>query len=140
MCISLCGCAGNVDTEPFMFEDKYYDVGNITEITVDEFGNLLDSKESFGLFIYQDFCAASASFEDVLIDYIDEYDVSFYKLSYNDMKETKLKSKIKFYPSFVIYKEGELISFLDADSGNDADYYKSVSGFNDWLTRYVIIN
>ena len=140
MCICLVGCKdNNVDGKPFLLEDKYYGEGNITEITTSEFDDLLDSKESFGLFIYQDFCAASASFEEVLLDYIDEYNISFYKLSYNDMKETKLKGKIKFYPSFVIYNDGKLISFLDADSGSDADYYKSVSGFNSWLTKYVII-
>ena len=94
----MVGCSDNKDNELFLLEDKYYGTGIITEITPSEFDDLLGSKESFGLFIYQDFCAASASFEEVLIDYIDEYNISFYKLSYNDMKETKLKGKIKFYP------------------------------------------
>ena len=139
VCISLVGCK-NKEIEQFRLEDKYYNVSYLSEISIDDFNKLLDDEENFGLFIYQDFCAASDSFEKVLNEYIKEYPMGFYKLSYNDMKETELKGDIKFYPSFVIYKNGKLIDFLDADSASDADYYKSVSGFNDWFTKYVIMS
>ena len=42
------------------------------------------------------------------------------------MKETSLYDDIKYYPSFVIFKEGKAIDYLDANNENDTNYYKSV--------------
>ena len=33
-----------------------------------------------------------------------------------------------------------MVDYLDADSKSDAEYYKSITGFNNWLTNYVVIN
>ena len=44
------------------------------------------------------------------------YNVSFYKMSFVNMKETNLKDKIKYYPSFAIFKDGELVDYLDANN------------------------
>ena len=99
-----------------MLEEEYYNNGSMVEIEVDKFEELLNNKENFGVFIYQDFCAASANFEEVLGEYITEYNMSFYKLSFTNMNETKLKGKVKFYPSFIIFKDGKMVDYLDADS------------------------
>jgi hypothetical protein len=32
-----------------------------------------------------------------------------------------------------------MIDYLDADSASDADYYKSVDGFNNWVSTYVLM-
>ena len=137
-CLLLVGC--NKKIEKFSLEEEYYNNGSVVEIEVDKFEELMDNKENFGVFIYQDFCAASANFEEVLGEYITEYNMSFYKLSFTNMNETKLKGKVKFYPSFIIFKDGKMVDYLDADSKSDAEYYKSITGFNNWLTNYVVIN
>ena len=49
------------------------------------------------------------------------------------MKETELKEYIKYYPSLVIYYEGEIVDYLDTNSDSDSEYYKSVDGFKKWF-------
>ena len=36
----------------------------------------------------------------------------------------KIKDKIKYYPSFAIFKDGEIVDYLDANSEEDIEIYK----------------
>ena len=134
----LVGC--DCQHEMFFLEEKYYNSDRITEIDVDTFNELMDDQESFAIFIYQPLCATSSSFEKVLNEFLEEYQISFYKMSFSDMKETELSRDIKYYPSFAIIHEGELVDALDANSDEDTDYYKSLDGFVRWFNSYVNMN
>ena len=131
----LVGCGNG--QEKFLLEDKYYDSNSITELDVDTFNELIENKESFAIFIYQPLCATSSSFEQVLSEFSEEYQISFYKMSFSNMKETVLSHDIKYYPSFVVIQEGEFVQALDANSDEDVNYYKSVDEFVNWFTSYV---
>lgn len=135
-CLILSGCGETT----FSLEEKYYTGGMVTEIEKDGLDKLVNDKESFALFIYQPLCAASEAFEEVLNEFIDEYQVSFYKMSFANMKETPLEKEIKYYPSFVVYKNGKMVEFLDANSEDDKEYYQDVLGFTSWFKKYVILD
>ena len=134
----LCACDTN--HEIFRLEDKYYNNSNVMTISADEYNDLIENKESFLLFIYQPLCASSNDFEQVLNEFLEEEQVSFYKLAFSSMKETDLYHDIKYYPSFAVFHEGELIGALDANSDDDTKYYKSVEEFKNWLTSYVSLD
>ena len=89
------------------------------------------------MFIYQPLCTTSYNFNKVVTKFMNMYNVSFYKMSFANMKETNLKSKIKYYPSFAIFKDGELVDSLDANSEEDTNIYKSVDYFAKWFSSYV---
>ena len=135
----LVGC-GSDEVETFFLEEKYYGNSTVTEIGIEEFNELLESGESFGVFIYQNLCPASLNFENVLNEFLDEYQISFYKLSFSNMEDTSLARYIDYYPSFAIYHDGEFVDALDANSDDDTDYYKSVDGFVRWFSSYVELN
>lgn len=124
----------------FSLEDKYYVGGMVTELEEEGLDKLIEDEESFAVFIYQPLCAASDAFEKVLKEFIDKYQISFYKMSFANMKETSLGKEIKYYPSFVIYHKGKVVDFLDANSKKDKEYYQDVEGFNNWFKKYVTIN
>lgn len=125
--------------EKFYLEDKYYGKSSITQITIDELNKLIENKESFGIFINQPMCTNSYEFNKVLISYTEKYKISFYTMSFSDVKTTSLGKHVKYYPSFAIYNKGEYINHLRADKDEDLKYYKSVKNFNDWLTKYINI-
>lgn len=122
---------------PFNLEDNYYDKSVFKEISYDDLNDLRDKKESFVVFVYQPMCATSADFEKVLSDFMKENSLFIYKIAFKDIKETELGEKIKYYPSFLVYKKGELIDFLEADSDEDVAAYTSLEGFTKWITDYV---
>lgn len=121
----------------FSLEEKYYSESNLVEIDPSKLKTLLEDKESFGIFIYDSSCITSSDFNKVLLEFSNKYKIYLYKISFQNMKETSLSEKVKFCPSFAIYKNGKLIDYLDASSDEDTDNYKSVDNFSNWFFAYV---
>ena len=121
----------------FYLDDKYYGNNEIYEIGIEEFNNLISNKESFGIFVYQPACTTSAEFEQVLYDFFKQNNMSIYKIKFSDIYEHT--DFLKFYPSFIIYRNGKMVDFLEADKDKDLKYYQSVDGFSEWFTKYVIL-
>lgn len=120
-------------------DDQYYGIAAITEVDSNSLEMLLDEKESFAVFVYQPLCAASEDFGNVLKEFTNQNNITFYKTTYSSLKETSLKDKIKYYPTLVIINKGEIVDFLESDSAEDLTYYKSAASFEEWFTKYVNI-
>lgn len=121
--------------QPFYLENQYYETNTMEEIDLEEYKHLVDRKESFALFVYQPMCVTSSDFEQVLNHFQKEYQISFKKIAFSKIKEeTKF---LKYYPSFILYKEGKMIDFLEADKEEDLNVYQSKEEFESWLTKYV---
>lgn len=131
--ILVTGCKQST----FSLEEKYYSESKIEEVDTSMFNKLLLDKESFGIFIYDASCTTSSDFNKVLQEFSQKYKLYLYSISFQNMKETSLSEKVKFCPSFAIYKNGKLIDFLDASSDEDTDVYKSVDNFSNWFFGYV---
>ena len=136
-CFLLVGCNNKQDT--FSLDKEYYQNNSFNELDKNTFDDLINNKKSFAIFIYQPLCTTSYEFNKILTEFANQYQISFYKMSFSDMKETELKEYIKYYPSLVIYNEGEIVDYLDANSDSDSEYYKSVDGFKKWFSNYVSI-
>lgn len=130
--ILLVGCNGKIK-----LEDKYYKRSEFIDADPSKVNDLIKSKESFVVFIYQPMCTMSSEFEELLDEYMDIRKISIYKMSFSDMKKTSLKDTVRFYPSFIIFKDGEVVDFLDADSDEDTSRYKLVKSFKEWFESYV---
>ena len=121
----------------FSLESKYYNTGEKIEINISELEELINDKESFVVFVSQDMCLASSNFEVVINDFLEEYPITIYEINYSELKESDLGDFLEYYPSFVIYKNGKMVDFLDANADEDTDYYKTKEGFKNWFTQYV---
>lgn len=123
--------------KPFYLEDKYYGKNNITEIKIDELNQFIEKKESFAVFIYQPMCVTSSDFESVLSEFLEDNQISIYKIAFSNIKDTDIGKSVKYYPSFLIYNNGKMIDFLEADKNEDVKYYTSKDEFKNWFTKYV---
>ena len=121
----------------FSLESKYYNTGEKIEINISELEELINDKESFVVLVSQDMCLASSNFEVVINDFLEEYPITIYEINYSELKESDLGDFLEYYPSFVIYKNGKMVDFLDANADEDTDYYKTKEGFKNWVTQYV---
>ena len=126
-------------TSNFMFylEEKYYGDSVFNEIESNDLNNLINDKESFAIFIHQPFCSISYEFNKILTKFSEENKISFYKMSFDEMKKTVMYENIKYYPSFAIYNNGKLIDFLDAESDEDLNCYKDMEEFKNWFNSYI---
>lgn len=139
-CFLLIGCSPLKRDVTFKLDDKYYQKGTYLDITSSEFNKLIDNKESFAVFIYQPLCNTSYEFSLLLDEFINKYNISLYKIEYSDIKDTEMAKYIKYYPSLVIYYQGEVVSYLDTNSDKDINYYKDINAFEDWFSKYIILN
>lgn len=126
-------------TSDFMFylEEKYYGNSLFNEINSNDLNDLINDKESFAIFIHQPFCSTSYEFNKILTMFTEENKISFYKISFDEMKKTVMYENIKYYPSFAIYNNGKLIDFLEADSNEDLNRYKDMEEFKNWFNSYI---
>lgn len=131
----LVGCSKNKD--PFLLEEKYYENSEFIELSNTELDDLTTNKESFAVFIYQPMCNTAEIFEKLLQEFMITEQISFYKIAFKDIKDLELGKCVKYYPSFVIYNNGEIVDYLDANSNEDINRYKNIEDFKNWFTKYV---
>lgn len=121
----------------FYLDEKYYGTGTFMEVTPEEVTDLIEGKESFAIYIHRPFCSASYEFNKILTQFANEQQISFYRISFEDMQKTEMGDVIEYYPSFAIFREGELIDFLEADNDEDLNRYKDKDVFAQWFGSYI---
>lgn len=121
----------------FSLESKYYGVSEIIAIDINDLSNLIASQESFALFVSQEMCITSTNFASVLNEFLEENPITIYEISFSELSTSELGNFLEYYPSFVLYKEGEVIDYLDANANEDIEYYQTSAGFKNWFTTYV---
>ncbi len=127
----------NKKEKQFYLEDNYYGTNKITEVQMEELNQLIKNKESFVVFVYQPMCITSSDFESVLNDFLEEEQISIYKIAFSNIKDTVIGKRVRYYPSFIIYHKGKIVDFLEADKNEDVNYYTSKEEFGNWFTKYI---
>ena len=137
--LTLSGC-NKKEEIPFKLEQEYYGKEEFIELNKDELNNLIDKEKTFAVFLFQPFCEAAANFNEVLKEFMSTNKLAIYKMQFKDIKGTELEKHVKYYPSLVIYKDGKLIDFLEADKDEDTKSFKYIDSFIEWFKQYVIID
>lgn len=122
-------------------QDTTLDIVNIKSI--EELNKLISNKETFLLYIYLPGCTSCASFKPIVKDFIDaNKDIKIYQLNYQTIEndDNIITQNIKYTPSIFIYKDGELLDYLDPKSNDDYDTYKTSENLSLWINQYIEVN
>lgn len=117
--------------------EYYVDSPSFMEISGEEYGGLVNEKKSFLLFVDQNGCDVADRLRNYISDYAQEKGISVYRMMFQDLKNTSLYEKVKYYPSVVIFDRGRVKDFLEADNDEDAEMYSDYSAFVNWLKNRV---
>ncbi len=123
-----------------VLSEEYRGAGGIGMVTTDDLRTMIDDKKSFLLFVSQPGCQAAEKLRGILQELIAEYPIQFFEISFSDLKESGLASEVRFYPSLMVYRQGQLADFLNANDNADTEAYNSLDGLKKWLTDIVILN
>ena len=65
-----------------------------------------------------------------------------YSIDLNDIWGTtnSITERIKYAPSLFIYKDGEVIAYLDPSNDDDTVYYKEYDKLSAWVNKAIDIN
>ena len=119
----------------FYLEDKYYNSGDAINVDSKYLEEI--DKESFLLFTYNYSCGMTRPCEEVFDKVLKDIKVDYYTISIDEFKKTKYHEIVKYAPSFIIIKNGEIVTYLDAENDNHLDYYQEESSFKNWLNQYI---
>ena len=102
----------------------------------------LDAKlakhENFLLFVYDDFCECSQSFEGVIEHFMQEKHLIVYTISNTKVNGNEdLKNLVSNSPALVLYENGTISSKVGY-KGHES-YFENYAGFQSYLDKYVIM-
>ena len=139
--ICTVGCYFYVQnhSKKYYINSKYYNDKGLTDVSVKELEKKVKNKESFILFVYNDFCAFSIPCDSVFDEASKRLGVQILQVPYREFKKSSVKGKIKYAPTVIIYKEGKIYKYLDAESDDDKDLYQNIDLFKKWLLKYIYL-
>lgn len=137
--LTLTGCffskKQNDNKIRFYLSDKYYHTGEFIKVDNKSLEKL--NKENFILFTYNPYCNLPISCEKIFEEFMKKYNIDFISIPFSDFKETSYYDNVKYAPSVMIIKEGEVIDYLDANDDKDLQKYQDEKEFEKWLDSYV---
>ncbi len=128
----LVGCTNNKE---FYLEDKYYQNGDYINVSSSD----IKDNESYILYTYNNFCVLPVHCENIFKEVMEKYKIDVLSIPFDDFKNTSFYQEVKYAPSILIVKKGELISYLDANSDNDLEKYQDTTKFEEWLRKYIVL-
>ncbi|MBR3199516.1 MAG: hypothetical protein IKG27_05845 [Bacilli bacterium] len=127
----LTGCF--FKQEKFYLDNKYYNEGKFINVKASEFKN----EGNYVLYTYNSYCNFPIPCEDIFKEFMEKHNMSFLSMPFEEFRKTELYKKIKYAPSIIIVNEGKIVSYLDADSDDDANKYQDTSEFEKWISSYI---
>ena len=121
----------------FKLESKYYNDNGLTDVSVKELEEIVKNKESFILFVYNDFCSFSVPCDTVFDKASKNMNLQILQISYRDYKKANIKKKIKYAPSVLIYIDGKVDKYLDAEKDEDKKRYQDEYAFRSWVSKNI---
>ena len=121
----------------FYLNDESYQKKELIDLNIDELNTKIKNKESFALLVYQPACSVSSNFCNVIDEFQSNNNISFYQISFSSIKEDSNFDFLKFYPSFIIYRKGKVVDYLEANKDEDIKKYTNVEAFETWFTTYI---
>lgn len=134
--LSITGC--NKSNEKFTLNEKYYNNGDFIKVNSNELEKL--GNDNYILYTYNNYCAFSVPCEDIFKNFMEKYKIDFVSIPFDEFKNTKFYNKVKYAPSIMIINKGKIVAYLDPNSDEDYDKYQDISKFEEWITKYIIIN
>ena len=108
---------------------------------VKQLNEMENNKETFAVYVYLPGCASCASFYPIVKEFTESNQIDMYALILSDFSRTtnSISSRVSYTPSMFIYKDGEVIAYLDPGSNDDLVYYQTLEDLTTWFGRYIDI-
>lgn len=123
--------------EKFSLSSEFIGNNEFREITASELSELIAQKKSFIVVPRMIYCPSGMPMATNAETIAAKDNIVILSLLQTEFKESELSNTIKYLPSAAIYKNGELIDWLDAESDADNEYYENPEGFERWLSSYI---
>lgn len=129
----------NRESKSFYLDDIYYTNADLILMEQNELLQLEKDQASFVVVVEQPTCSTFVDFNDVINDFIEKHELTFYQTFSFSIEDTQIENKVDYFPSVVIYQEGKIVDYLDANSDEHTTNYKSLSDFENWISKTIYL-
>lgn len=123
----------------FELSNEMYGEGQIINTTIEDVEDKIIKQQSFALFVSQPGCRTADDLRKIIKEFASIHHLIIYEIDYSGLRESGLVPGLKFYPSFVVFRRGKPIDFLEADNSEDVSAYSTLDGFSTWFTDHIIM-
>ena len=129
----------NLTKQKITLESKYYKTGKFIDINGANLNELLNNKENFILYTYNNFCTFKVSCDEIFNESIKELNITILKIPFDEFKTTSLYNEVNYAPSVILIKEGKIIEYIDPEKNDDLSKYQDKKEFISWIKEYINI-
>lgn len=114
---------------------------SFSEINKDNFKDITSKNEYTLIFVYLKGCSACSAFKTIIYDAKSYNALAVYQIEYNNLSSLGLDiPDLKYAPSLIVLKNGEVLDYLDSSLDEDKEYFKEAYSLSKWLSNYMDIN
>jgi len=128
----------NSDPSHFRLDDEYYGESEAIDIRKDEYEDLIAKKKTFVVMVDKKGCFTTETMRDNMANSPEDTQFKYYRMMWDEVKESSLHKYVKFTPSVAIVYKGEVKTWLQADRDEDSKYFESTDALKEWLQQYII--
>ena len=127
------GDSGNTDPAE---DDTFIQIRSL-----DELNQLENEGKTFALYVYMPGCVSCASFAPIVKEFTKQNGIDMYAVELSVLAKTRnsVSDRVTYTPSMFIYKDGEVVAYLDPGSNDDLPYYETLDGLTEWFNKYIDI-
>lgn len=112
----------------------------LLDIDARRYNELVEEEKTFMLLVDQGGCRTADRLRNFAESYAREVGVKIYRMMFEEMKETDLYGRVKYYPSVVIVSRGVPAVWLRADKDEDAEEYNDYDSFRKWVEGHLSVS
>ena len=121
----------------FRLDDEYYAESKEINIKKDEYEKLISDKKSFIVLVDKPGCITTPRMRKNMSEFPEDTQFKYYRIMWDEAKESSLHKYIKFVPSVAIIYKGEVKEWLQADRDEDTKYFENADDLKDWIHKYI---
>ena len=109
--------------------------------SVEDLKDLENEGKTFALYVYMPGCVSCASFAPIVKEFTKQNGIDMYAVELSVLAKTSnsVSDRVSYTPSMFIYKDGEVVAYLDPGSNDDLPYYETLEGLKEWFDKYIDI-
>ena len=134
--------SGVFDDNRAVIDAEYYSCSDncesrYMELEASEYEKLIMEGKSFVVFVDQGGCVTADKLRSFVNSWAAQKGLKIYRMMFEEMKKTSLHDFVKYYPSVAVVSHGKVLSYLRADSDDDASAYNEYGAFENWVKKYL---
>ena len=125
---------------PVKLNAEYYNATSVIDIDAAQYEQLIKEEQSFVVMVDNPGCTTTARMREMLTDLPANLQFVYYRIMWQDAKETSLHQYVKYFPSVAIIDHGRVAYYLRADDDADSNYYNDATELKNWLEQRIKFN